>query len=272
MGFSRKDRIISMMMRDRIISYSGNDYGVREVHNLLLPFLEKLEDHCRKYQIPYSLAFGSTLGCVRHNGFIPWDDDVDIVMKRADYERFFESLKPGDTVFSKGCRIEFPRHLCKLCDNTSTTIPIFVDLYPADLVPNGRMMRHLKIVAVQMVKNIIIGRCGKKNTLFRKLRKTLAYAISFPFSKESLRNCFQTISQWGNNSSADRISCYSTGRGDMGKYFPSKIFDDIIYRKFEDIKLPIMADFHTYLTIEFGEDYMTPPSKDKRVPKHLGLA
>lgn len=203
-------------MPDRVISYSGNDYGARDVHNLLLPFLEKLDEHCRMYHLPYLLAFGSALGCVRHSGFIPWDDDVDIVMKRADYERFFESLKLGETVFSKNCRIEYPRHLCKLCDNTSTTIPIFVDLYPADLVPNGWFTSELKIVAVQAVKNIIIGRCGKRNTLFRKIRKICAYAISFPFSKESLRNCFQAICQWGNKSSADRISCYSTVRETWG--------------------------------------------------------
>ena len=65
------------------------------------------------------------------------------------------------------------------------------------------------------------------------------------------------------------ISCYSTGKNDVGKNFPSQIFDSVVYSKFEDIQLPIMADYQTYLTIEFGKDYMIPPEEDKRVPGHM---
>lgn len=257
-------------MQDRIISYKGNKYGMRDIHNILLPFLEKFDEHCVKYNIPYSLAFGSALGCIRSHGFIPWDDDVDIVMKRADYDRFFESLNNNETDFSKICRIRFPRHLCKLCDNTNCKVSIIIDLYPADNVPKGWIKSHLKIVAVQALKNIIIGRSGKKkSTLFRKVRKIVAYTISFPFSLKKLNSTFQRLCQWGNNSPTDKVSCYSTGWGDMGKYFPSNIFDDVEYRKFENIMLPVVTDYHTYLTIEFGEDYMTPPSEEKRISNHI---
>ena len=256
-------------MQDRIISYKGNKYGVRDIHNLLLPFLEKLDEHCVKYNIPYSLAFGSALGCVRSHGFIPWDDDADVVMKRADYDRFIESLNNNETEFSKICKIMFPKHLCKLCDNTSSKVSIIIDLYPADNVPNGWIKSRLKIVAVQALKNIIIGRSGKKkSTLFGKVRKIVAYTISFPFSIKNLNYIFQRLCQWGNNGPTDKVSCYSTGWGDMGKYFPSNIFNKIEYRKFEDIKLPVVADYHTYLTIEFGDDYMTPPSEEKRISTH----
>lgn len=253
------------MLQDRIISYEGNKYGNRDIHNHLLPFLEKFDKHCVKYKIPYSLAFGSALGCVRSNGFIPWDDDVDVVMKRVDYERFFETLKNKETNFSKICRVECPKHLCKLCDDTA---PIVVDVYPADRVPNGWIMSHLKLVAVQTLKNIIIGRCGRKKTFFRKARKIVAYVISFPFSVEELRKCFQLICKWGNNCPTNKISCYSTGWGDMGKYFPPNIFDNIEYRKFEDIQLPVVVDYNSYLTIEFGDDYMTPPKEEERISNH----
>ncbi len=93
---------------DRIISYDGNEYGVRNVHNLLLPLLELFDNHCRNYLIDYSLAYGTLLGCVRNQGFIPWDDDVDIVMSRSDFEKLLDTFEKKETELSMTCILECP--------------------------------------------------------------------------------------------------------------------------------------------------------------------
>ncbi len=69
---------------------------LREVQLSVLQILKDIDDHCKKYNIKYSLAFGTLLGAIRHNGFIPWDDDLDIYMPRNDYKRFLETWNYND--------------------------------------------------------------------------------------------------------------------------------------------------------------------------------
>ena len=71
----------------------GTEITVRDVQLVLLEMLKDIDEICRKHQIPYWLNGGSALGAVRHQGFIPWDDDADIAMMQSDFKRFIEVLK-----------------------------------------------------------------------------------------------------------------------------------------------------------------------------------
>lgn len=253
-------------MQYKIVSYTGNKYGNREYHAFLLQFLDKFNSHCRFYQIPYSLAYGSALGCVRNHGFIPWDDDVDVVMKRVDYNRFIETIRNGETIFGKEVRIEIPSVLLKVIDSTCNNYPVHIDIYPLDNVPDSRIRRIVKLVLVQVLKEIIIGRKGvarrgKKKALSTKIRNTIARVISFPFSVDQIRNLYTSICIRDNTSNNRECGCYCAGQYSIGKYHPSTILDRTIYMQFEDIELSIMRDYKLYLTKEFGPDYMTPKTK-----------
>lgn len=245
-------------MQDRIVSYTGDKYKKREFHNSLLRFLEKLDAHCRQYNIPYSLAYGSALGCVRNQGFIPWDDDVDVVMKRVDYDRFFESLHNGDTQLARDSYVEMPLFLPKIYDSTSKGIPVHIDIYAADNVPDGFVSKHLKLIHIQLIKEVIKGRRNHLPGLIHLLRKVIAYSISFPFSMEKINRLYTTVCIKDNNVTTQRISSYCAGHKSMGKYYPSSMIDHTIYMKFEDIELPVMMDNNLYLSNEYGSDYMTP--------------
>lgn len=253
-------------MNDRIISYVGDKYGQRELHNLLLLFLEKFDAHCRECNIPYSLAYGSALGCVRSHGFIPWDTDVDVMMKRRDFNRFFDSLKKGDTLFAKGSYVNKPVVLPKVYDLTSKETPIHIDIYAIDNVPDGRFASCVKLLIVQILKNLIMGRCANtKNILYRKIRKVFVCVISFPFSVERMKDIFTTICAKDNNIMTQRISSYFAGHVSIGKYHPSSMLDNLVYVKFEDIEIPVVADYHSYLVKEFGLDYMIPKTKSGEI-------
>lgn len=69
-----------------------------ELQSVSLEILCKIDSFCRKNNIRYSLTYGTLIGAVRHKGFIPWDDDVDIMMPRPDYERFLSEFKSNDEV------------------------------------------------------------------------------------------------------------------------------------------------------------------------------
>lgn len=254
--------------KDRIISYSGDDFGIRETQNLLLRLLEKFDIHCKKYQIKYSLAYGSMLGCVRNHGVIPWDDDVDVVMDRGNYDRFFESLKNGDTELSKNDCVETPLFLSKLHEKTVDNHNAYIDIYPADNVPDNQVLSMIKLLKIQFVKELIKGRCNHFSGLIHFVRKVFAYALSFPFTVETLRLFFTKLCTSDNNRPTKRKGSYCTGHKSMGKYYPSEFYSDMIWMDFEDIQMPVMKGYDTYLTKEYGKDYMIPPKKKDRHPTH----
>ena len=258
-------------MKDRIVSYSGDDYGLRDLHNHTLLFLEMLDAHCKKYSIKYSLAYGSMLGCVRNHGFIPWDDDVDIVMMRPDYNRFMESIKQHDTELSRKCSIYCPQYINKLKyvvnDEGQQPITMYMDLFTADVVPKNIVVKAFKYLSMLVLKTTLVGRTGKKNSLFRLTRKVLAYLISFPFSVEWLRNLFSKMALWGSNNPSDQFGCYYASHLSYGIYHDNEVFKGIQYMPFEDIEMPVMEGYDKYLTTEFG-DYMTPPPQKDRHATH----
>ena len=256
-----------MLLHDRIVSYTDDKCGNRKKHNNLLLLLEKFDAHCKQYRLPYSLAYGSALGCVRNQGFIPWDDDVDIMMKRADYDRFFKTLQEGKSYLSKDCYIQVPLFLPKIYDSASEDNSIHIDVYAIDNAPDGYIKRNLKLLAVQTVKNVILGRCGIDNTVFRKVRKACAIIISFPFGVVRIKESFTAICTKDNSSRTSKVSSYFAGHRSIGKYFPYSMMEKIKYMKFEDIELPVMEDYDMYLTMEYGNDYMTPKTKTGRTIK-----
>ena len=255
-------------MEDRIISYKGNTYGVRDVHKALLPLLEMFDRHCKKYNIAYSLAYGSLLGCVRNHGFIPWDDDVDIMMKRSDFEKFLNSFEKKETDLSKNTYLDCPRFLYKLHNKNVDGNSFFIDIYPADNVPNNVLLEKLKLVLVQLLRQTIIGRNGRRYTLIRVLRKIIAYSVSFPISKQQLLRIYLYVCSLGNSKESDRICFYCTTNASYGRYHSSMIMDNIVYSKFEEIMMPIIERYDAYLTREYGKEYMTPPKESERHPLH----
>lgn len=258
-------------MNDRIISYSGDEYGLRDLHNQTLLFLEMLDAHCKKYSIKYSLAYGSMLGCVRSHGFIPWDDDVDIVMMRPDYDRFLESINNHDTDLSKKSSLYCPRYINKLLyvvnDDKQQSYTMYMDLFAADLVPKNILVAKIKYIAILLMKNVIVGRTGRKTNLFRKIRKVLAYIVSFPISVEQLRKMYSKMVLWGSKNPLDKFRCYYASHHSYGKTHNVDVFNNVKYMPFEDIEMPVMEGYDTYLTTEFG-DYMTPPPVKDRHATH----
>lgn len=261
-------------MNDRITSYSGNEYGLRELHNQTLLFLEMLDAHCKKYSITYSLAYGSMLGCVRSQGFIPWDDDVDVVMMRDEYNRFIDSIKCGDTELSKKCNIVYPRYISKLKyevgEEGQKPLTMYMDLFAADVVPQNIIVKTVKYFAILLLKNVIVGRTGEKNSIFRMTRKIMAYLVSFPFRVEQLRKIYSKWVLWGSSNPSDKFSCYYASHLSYGIYHKVDVFKSVKYMPFEDVELPVMEGYDSYLTSEFG-DYMTPPpAKDRHATHSAG--
>ena len=218
----------------------------------LLEMLKDVSEVMRAHDIPFYLAYGTLLGAVRHHGFIPWDDDVDIYVFEKDLDRIAEAMKDlGDRYYYHIPSIDNHPHLI-YCDKDfkaeveEKTAP-FIDFFPLIPYPTlGRRILYRPLFYAYTVVSII-GNSVKNEYLIGLLawiiktnRKIMSVLI--PEDNETL-----------------------FAEADYMKWtYSRKAFGNPKWVQYEDISLPIPEDSEKLLITLFGKKYMTPPPEDKR--------
>lgn len=257
---------------------------LKELWNEQLQILEKIDELCGKKNIRYSLYAGSLLGAVRHHGFIPWDDDLDVCMPRADYERFIKAWNnkehPGYILQNKDNTPSFTQSFTKIRKDHTTFIQfeweknryhtgIFVDIFPIDRMPEGffRQKKFLwdcmryQLYTREFVppKASVITKLVSK--LFLKLTGT-EYRKEFRKHFEEKLNEYDKHSDW--NTVA--IECMQSARVAL----PPDLLDTYIKMEFENKEYECFEKWHEYLSRQYG-DYMTPPPESQQKWTHHPL-
>ena len=136
-----------------------------EIQQEAFAVLEYIKSVCQKYDISYFLFYGTLLGAVRHAGFIPWDDDVDIVVLRKDYEKLKnainDSMHCSDFSFhDRDLSLEYPYLIGRICSNHTSIsrddenykkMGVFVDVYPIDNISNYKIVAYVKAAALGLL-------------------------------------------------------------------------------------------------------------------------
>lgn len=254
-----------------------------ELKAIELNILKVFDAFCKEHGIRYFLAYGTLLGAIRYGGFIPWDDDVDVLVPREDYEKLITLFKDSDRyrlfAFEKDSRYTFP--FAKLCDMTtlkdefgySNEIELGVDI---DIFPLDAFDSHLK----KAKKEVRIIRRNMMFLGFSKLKKVesanpikyLAKAFIVAFSKTVGSHYFvrkiQKISykkeQKGEKYIGCKVWCVYGDRG----IIPADAFASSVSVTFEDMTVPAPAGYDTYLTCLYG-DYLPEPPKEKQKTHHV---
>ena len=137
------------------------------VQKIELDILDAVDRFCREHDINYSLSYGTLIGAVRHQGFIPWDDDIDLMMKRDDYDRFIKEWTndPPDGLFlqTEVTDPDYRNNFLKIRKNNTTFIQsekektcgyhtgIFIDIFPVDRVAPEGLSRNCNIDSVRSI-------------------------------------------------------------------------------------------------------------------------
>ena len=143
-------------------------YDIRPLQLRMLKVLEAIDATCKAHNLRYGIFAGSLIGAVRHKGFIPWDDDMDVLMPRPDYERFIKHSrewlpKPYEFVCGENDK-QYPLPFGKVQDANTTLIErihlsylggIYVDVFPLDAVPNNTLVRHLHFARYEFYKQAL---------------------------------------------------------------------------------------------------------------------
>lgn len=252
----------------------GTVVTVRMLQLKLLEMMKEIDRVCKKNNIEYFLAGGSCLGAVRHHGFIPWDDDMDIGMSRRDYKKLIKALEKDlseDYTFhcyekNKKFPVTWPamkirmkntyiREINRLLPNTCDDCDgVFIDVFIYDYMSKSKILDFPLRFINTLLTPIII--------LFENI------GINFVPLKALFRFNARLYGSLNKNSEyfADEIT-WTFRLKEPFKYKYSDIYP-VKEIDFEDTKFPVPGNYDEYLKRNYGKNYMTPPKENKRFAKH----
>ena len=246
-------------------------YEIDTLHKHILQILLTVDGVCRRHGIRYYCWAGTMLGAVRHKGFIPWDDDMDICMPRPDYDRFLrhaaEWLPAPLEVLSLETSPSYPGSFAKIVDSSTTLIErghsdyvagIYIDLFPIDGVPSSALSRRLLVSRYKLMDKLMY-------FLHRDPYKHGHGPSSWPvllvrrlFSHEWVRRQLCAVGRACDYERSDCVIDYDDG---LKGIFPKHIFGTPRPVMFEGHEVMGLADADAYLRAKYG-DYMTVPAHD----------
>ena len=248
---------------------------MKAVWNVEIDLLMQLIDICRQLGLRVWVADGTLLGAVRHKGFIPWDNDIDVVMLRDDYDRL---MQEGPNLFAHPYFLQTPysdkdyfRGHSQLRNTETAAIRpsdsyrpfnqgIFIDIFPLDAVPEDEAKLQTVLKSVRRTTRFLKAKdtpillSGRIGLLFRKWR------CKWAVKKQGWNAIYQKGVDDMLRSTSLNDCRYVAELGYSGtEYLLDKhIFDGTVMLDFEQVQVPAPAGFEQYLRTQYGEDYMTP--------------
>lgn len=241
--------------------------------NVLIELWTVFDDICKRHDIPYQLFAGTALGAVRHQSIIPWDDDLDVVMLRSDYQHFMkiasEELHSGQYYLQVEFSSHWPMFFSKLRKNNTTCLEryhprdpemhqgIYIDIFPCDNLSDHSLIRKLQFLSSKIVIAKSLSRRGYlTDSLLKKLFMALCRLLpTAPFQYLTILPGKKN-SQW--------VHTFLGGAKDYSKnIYPRQWFSETVLLPFCHSTAPVTAYYNVLLTQLYG-DYMTPLPLDQR--------
>jgi len=260
--------------------------GLSEIQNIEFEILQEVVRVCEENGLEYYLVGGTLLGAVRHSGFIPWDDDIDIALPRDDYNKLEEIFRYNAPVYYKwvdykdNSRIAY--HFGKICDARTTLVEtalrkeyrvplgINIDVFPLDGTPNSIVARKVHFAYIRFLWTLIILN-RLDNSTPRPLHKKLIISLVQHFLDDDLLKVLhESLERELRRYPFDcaEYVCNFSGAGGMSEMFPKAWISDYSFVEFEGIKARAFQKYDQYLSQIYG-DYMTMPPIEERKAPHL---
>lgn len=253
---------------------------LKHLQAVILSIAKDIDKLCRDNGIEYYLLGGSCIGAIRHKDFIPWDDDLDIVMTHDNYDRFLEvcreKLDTSKYLLQEG-RKDWPLNYSKMrLKGTYLHEPedeyasadmhgIFVDIFRLDNVPDSDFLARLQYV---LAKYDLSYQLGKRGYVNASLKKKLMMILASPMRIAPLRKAVERFIESFNSRPTRRVGLHYGRTVYRTTITPREVFGTPKYVQFADTKFPVPEKYHEYLTQMFG-DYMQLPPEDQRRGQHM---
>lgn len=265
-----------------------DDYVRRQnkLHECHVLLLEEVKRICKKHGLQYFAIAGTLLGAVRHQGAIPWDDDMDLGMLREEYDKFLEAAGSElDCRFflqniytDPGYGLNFSKLLLRdtvmiernSADNSACK-GIYIDIFPLDNAPDDVRLREKQDKSTYFLKRLLLAKQGYKVYDSHDTKKKLAYGILWAMaafsSKERICARLEAAIQKYNAAPTQMIVNVGGAYGYRKEMLRRDWFHGSVELPFENTTISAPAEYAAYLTYFYG-DYMTPPPENKRGDRH----
>ena len=257
---------------------------LRRVQLTQLEILREVDRMCRENDIHWFLCCGTLLGAVRHQGFIPWDDDLDIGMLRQDYEKFCrlapEKMDPRFFVQSWYTEPDYPLPFGKVRMRNTVYVEakskvfrengIYIDVFPFDNAPEDPAEQAAHAVKLNDLFRLKLMKSGYQPWLEKdriNWKKRIGYLLyqvkAMSYSQEELAAQYDALAAAYPEGT---VLCRQRGLRKLECY-PAGWFRNLAELPFEEDHFPVPKDYDAVLTAQFG-DYMTPPPENSREDRH----
>lgn len=267
-----------------------DDNTLRKVQLIQLEIAKEIKRICEKNNISYFLDSGTLLGAIRHKGFIPWDDDLDIGMYRDDFQKFI-NIAPSElnkkyemqtwmndpnygNAFIK-IRKKGTKYVEKVASSQEIN-GIYVDVLPYDNFPPKKNDQRAQGLKIEILKRMIYSKSNYKNwnnskSFLQKVKRRLIYVpiqiVCLFISKKKLIEMFNKVATKYNGIDTDKVY-EQTGSTKYGKWIiPKKCIHNLDYVLFEGEKFLAPIDSDLYLSSVYG-NYMQLPPENERYNRH----
>lgn len=262
---------------------------IKETQEVSLEILRIITNICEEQRFRYSLVYGTLIGAVRHSGYIPWDDDVDIMMPRPDYDELLVYLNkhineyPHLQVFNRKECVEYPYMITRISDDRYEMemanekpygMGIFIDIYPYDglgktkdeALKFGLKGDRLSSFCYQATREHFA--IENTTSTFRKLIKYPVYLYSKFCGKDYFQNKLEKLARAKDYDESEYVGCVTWLSGGEKDIFPRKWFDETIMMKFDKYEFRVPKEYDNILRHIYGDYMKLPPEKD-RVGHHF---
>lgn len=261
---------------------------IKETQAVSLEILYTITQICEKQGLRYSLIYGTLIGAIRHQDYIPWDDDVDIMMPRPDYEKLLKYLEKHikDYTYLRvfNCdkckkypymitRISDDRYIIKMENEKPYGMGIFIDIYPYD----GLGMTKKEAVKYGMKGDRLSSMCYQATrdhfaietttSSIRKIIKFPIFSIAKLIGKNYFQKKLQRLAGLKTYDKSKYIGCVVWLSGGEKDIFLRKWFDETIFKPFGKYEFRVPKEYDKVLRHTYG-DYMKLPPKEERIGHH----
>lgn len=250
-----------------------------EIKSIELNILSYVASLCENHNLRYFLAYGTLIGAIRHKGFIPWDDDIDIMMPRDDYSHLIDIIRSENGKYECLVPLEngYFYEFVKVIDTTTSVQEIhtikshcgvWIDIFPLDGLKINDKFSHFLLALCNRC------RAAAVNKKFPHKTKGMVVPIEYMFwilcrliSYKPFLSCSLKLAQKYKYDDCDIVG-YASSYPANNKYLKREWFTDTVDVEFEGQYFKAPMGFHKYLSTQYG-DYMQLPSGDKRVSHHI---
>lgn len=263
---------------------------IRSVQLKQLELLKELSTFCDVNNIQFFLIGGTAIGAVRHKGFIPWDDDIDIGMLRADYTKFLELYKNESNnkffLQTNETDIAYPMLFAKLRYNGTTFIEpgtekigsrmhqgIFIDIFPLDYISSNNVLSKMHYYLISLFISIASTYGGNypKSKIKRVAKYLYSKAFIFVLGKKGLEKLAHKVATLKTRKKTNCIINFF-GRHGLKEMVEIDIFGEGNEMEFEGSSYPLPKRYNDYLTKIYGDYMKLPPMEERETHKPLKVS